>query len=659
MQLRIGRRRAAFPVAAFLVIGALLLPAGGPIRAADKVILRVGTVQDLDSLNPFQTELVVGYESFQLTYHLMVDFGPNLEPVPGFADTWERAADGKSWTFHIRDGMTWSDGQPATAQDACFSWQLALDAIKNDTNLGVGYLDPGLKDAAVSKLECPDDHTVVATTNDASQRILQTYLPILPKHIWGKETYKTIGDAKFEAPLVGSGPYTVAEWNTGQYVRFVRNPRYVGTQGYEDEIVIQFFKSEDTMVQALKAGEIDYARDPNPDQLKALQATAGTQTVVGAANGWTQLAFNTYGTGTGKTIKGGGPSTQALLDPAFRDALGYAVDKKMLVDRVLGGFGDVGTTIVPPVLNQFHVEPTTPRTFNIDLAKQKLDAAGYVLDAQGQRLDKQGKPISLRLFMPNTNASYPKTAQFIRDWYAQLGVKVTTQVLDQATLGELVLPPEAGAKYKADYDIELWGWSGNVDPNALLQIFKCDAIGGSSDSQYCNPEFDKLYDQQTNAPSMDQRNQILAQMQNMIYDQAVYDILYYDANLAAYHTDRFAGWENEPLANGTPLFTYSTLGYTKLTNAAAVVTPPPTVAPTPVESSPAATPGGASAAPTTVAPATAAPTPVATTAPGSSSGSDSGGLPLPLLLGGGAVVVIVVAVVLFGRRGKGGAEEEE
>ncbi len=622
--------------------GALLLPTlAVPARAANPLILRVGTVQDLDSLNPYQTLLVSGYEVFQLTYNLLVDFGPNLEPVPGFANSWTRAADGKSWTFHIRTGMKWSDGQPATSADACFSWGLAVAAIKDDANIGAGYLDPGLKDAGVTKLECPDAQTMIAYTTDPSDRILQTYLPIIPQHIWGKYTYKTIGDAKFVAPLVGTGPYTAAEWQTSQYVRFVRNPNYWGTQGAADEIVMQFYKTDDTMVQALKAGELDYARDPNPDQLKALDGQPNIKTVVGAANGWTQLAFNEYGATKGQTLAPGvGPSTQALWDPAFRDALGYAIDKPTLVSRVLGGYGDVGTTIVPPVLGQWHVEPDNPRTFDIALAKQKLDAAGYKLDANGNRLDKQGKPISLRLDFPDTAASYAKSAQFVKDWYGQLGIKVTAQQFDSATLGNIVLPPEAGSDYKANYDIELWGWSGNVDPNALLQIFECSAIGSSSDSQYCNPAYDKLYDEQNAATTADARKTILAQMQNMIYDQAVYDILYYDSNLAAYRTDHFGGWQNQPLSNGTPLFTYGTLQYTLLTDATAVPSP------TPVASVAASTAPGATAAPV------ASPAPV----PASSSGGDNTALYVGILV---VVLVVAAGVLLMRRRPKGPSGEEE
>ena len=634
-------------LAALGLAGALLAPAISlPARAADeKLVLRVGTVQDLDSLNPYATLLVVGFEAFQLTYNLLVDFGPNLEPVPGYADTWERAADGKSWTFHIREGMKWSDGTAATAQDACYSWGLALAAIADEANIGEGYLDPGLKDAGVTRVECPDDRTMIAYTEDTSERIFQTYLPIIPRQIWGSNDYKSIGEAKFEAPLVGSGPYTVAEWQTSQFARFVRNPNYWGTQGAADEIVIQFFKSEDTMIQALKAGEIDYARGPNAEQLKALQGDPGMKTVAGAANGWTQLAFNGYGASTGKTIEGGGPSTRALLDPAFRDALGYAIDKKVLVDRVLGGFGDQGTTVIPPVIGKWHVEPANPRTFGIELAKQKLDAAGYKLDANGARLDKEGKPISLRMYFPDTAASYASSAQFVKDWYTQLGIKVTTQQFDSSTLGDIVLPPDAcetpeGCEYKADYDIELWGWSWNPDPNSPLQVFRCDAIGSASDSQYCNPEYDRLYDAQTAAKTDEERKAILTQMQNLLYDEAVYDILFYDANLAAYRTDRFEGWQNQP-PNGTPFFTYSTLQYTLLTDATAV--PSPTAAPT-------AEPGSSA-------------TPVPTPAPSGSGGTGGTGGDSTLLYVGILVAVLVVAgvvvAVVFRRRSGGAAGEEE
>jgi len=630
---RSTRRR---PIAALLLALTVLLPAPAMAAEGDEpVVLTVGTTQDLDASNPFNTELVTGYEAFQLTYNLLTEFDKDAKAGPGFADTWERADD--RVTYHIRDGMKWSDGTPATSADVCYSWGLALAAIEAETSIGSGYLDPGLSDAGVTKIECPDDSTFIAYTEDQSDRIFQIYVPILPKHIYGELDYKQIAEEKFDAPLVGTGPYTLAEWKTGQFARFVRNENFWGTQGFADEVVLRFFADNtDVMTQALKAGELDYAHDVNPDQFKQLAADPLFTAVEGKANGWSQLAFNTYGTGTGKTIEGGGPSTKALLDPAFRDALGYAVDHDALVERVLGGFGDPGNTIVPPVLSDWHVEPDKPRTFDIEVAKQKLDGAGYPLDANAKRLDKEGKPISLSLVHPNTNDSYAKSAQFVKEWYAELGIDVSVQSYDSDTLTDLLLPPESDGTAK--YDIELWGWAGSPDPNGLTIVFRCDQIGNLSDSNYCNPDYDALYDKQS-AESGDARHATLAQMQNLIYDEAPYDILYYDSNLDVYRNDRFAGWQNQP-ADGTPFFTYGILDYTLLTDATAQ-------------------PSASPEAPSESAGASASAAPAASDAPDSSNTS-SGGSSSTLLIAALAIAaIVVVGGFLWNRRRTAGAGEDE
>ena len=315
-------------VASLALAGSVLLPGAVPAIGADgdPVVLRVGTTQDLDSSNPFQTYLVVGYEAFQLTYNLLTEFDENADPAPGFAESWERSDDRVTYT--MREGLLWSDGEPATSADVCYSWGLALDAIKDESFIGAGYLDPGLTDAGVTDIECPDENTFIAYTTDQSDRIFQIYVPILPEHVYGELNYKQIADEKFDAPLVGTGPYTMVEWETGQFARFERNPNYWGEQGFQDEVVLQFFPdATDTMFQALRAGELDYVHNVNSDQFEQLAADPAYTTLVGKANGWTQLAFNTYGTGTGETIEDGGPSTPALLDAAFRDAIGYAVDR--------------------------------------------------------------------------------------------------------------------------------------------------------------------------------------------------------------------------------------------------------------------------------------------------------------------------------------------
>ncbi|HEY7523130.1 MAG TPA: ABC transporter substrate-binding protein, partial [Candidatus Limnocylindrales bacterium] len=203
------------------LLGLLAAPAAVPVSAgvANPLILRAGTDQDLQVLNPFNAVVVADFEAYTLNYDLLANFGPDLEPVPGFAESWEQ--DGKTWTFHIREGMKWSDGEPATAEDAAYTYQLIIDAVKQELTLGFGYLEPYATNAGVVSVSAPDPLTLVIETEFENTLITQSYVPILPKHIWSQHTLQEIANAPdAEAflnapPVVGTGPYQAAEWEPG------------------------------------------------------------------------------------------------------------------------------------------------------------------------------------------------------------------------------------------------------------------------------------------------------------------------------------------------------------------------------------------------------------------------------------------------------------
>jgi peptide/nickel transport system substrate-binding protein len=240
--------------------------------------------------------------------------------------------------------------------------------------------------------------------------------------------------------------------------------------------------------------------------------------------------------------------------------------------------------------------------------------------------------------MPDSDANYPKAAEFIEGWFDELGIGLTTQVFDSDSLVDLMLPPEAGEGYTADYDLFIWGWSGNPDPNGLLQIFLCSAIGSSSDSNWCNEQYDTWYDEQNAAQTAEERAAILDDMQQLAYDDAPYHILFYDANLHAYRTDRFTDWQKQPSANGTPLYAYGTLNYTLLKDATAVPSPEPSPS--------AGASSGASAAPS------------ASPDDGGSTGGEGDNTVLIVALVALAAIVVVGLVLVARRRGGGSAEEE-
>ena len=352
------------------------------------------------------------------------------------------------------------------------------------------------------------------------------------------------------------------EWEPGQFIRFVRNENYWGPRGVPDEIIFQTFADSDTMVQALKRGEVDYVRGIKADQFDALANEPKVKTVEGFSNGYTYLSFNTKGNTDGYS-----GSTSALADVAFRDALGFAIDRQKLVDAILKGHGVPGTTHVPPYHVKWHVEPDHPRTFDLAEANKRLDAAGYARNASGNRVDREGKEIVLRLTWPDSE-DHSADAQFIQGWFKEIGIGVDAFGTEEGKLYDDLLGPEAGGT--ANWDFYIWGWTGDPDPMSLLSFFTTDQIpAGINDCFFSSARYDELFGLQQKATDETQRKQYIAEMQQIFYDSASYHILYNDSELHAYRTDKFAGWANQPPDTGTPLFGYGYPGYLKLTSVAA------------------------------------------------------------------------------------------
>jgi peptide/nickel transport system substrate-binding protein len=649
MRSSIRARLAALAALIGLILGSAV-PVVGPAAAADEgKTLRVGTIQEFDSINPNLSYLVSSYEAMILNYDLLVGFGPDLEYAPtGFAETWE--LNDATWTFKIRAGMKWSDGEPATAQDVAFTYQYLIDSEDpaytgpwapggNDAD-GDGAADNPASlfgDFLVSTLGMThddvvavDDTTVTMKTAFPTQELLGAYIPIFPEHIWKDVTFESAAtDFQENPPVVGTGPFQTVEWKRGEFARFERNPNYWGKQPYIEEVIFQFYGNEDAMTQALKAGTVDYVRGVIPEQYESVDAEENIDGIDGLAPGWTQLAFNTYGT----DIPDGGASTKALRDPAFRVALDRAVDRQALVDQVLHGYGQPGSVPVTPTVAAFRKDPANPRPFSLTDAAAALEAAGYKdSNGDGNREDKEGKEINLRIYFPDTDDTYPKAASFVADWWKEIGIGVTLQSFDSDTLTSLLYTPEAGGT--ADYDVELWGWAQTgPDPDFLLSIFTTDQIGVWSDSNYSNPDYDAMYAAQARATSLEDRKAIVNQMQDKIYDVAPYIILFYDDELHAHRTDKFEGWTLQPRTGGVSLFATGVETYLNLVPVGTSATPSPE-------------PGAPSASPG------ASPAPTDNTGGGSST--------TPLLLGiVGLVAIVAVGLVVMRRRGAAANVEDD
>lgn len=254
-------RLAVAATAALALLGVAAAPAvadGTPTPAASargKTSFVIGVKQDIDSLNPYVGVVASAFESYQLMYdYLTTSAAKDFAPEPWLAEKWETSADGKTWTFHLRKGVKWSDGVDLTADDVVYTFQRAKD---DETANGQysSYVDN------ITKITATDDHTVVMEVAKPSPIMLRLAVPILPEHVWSKISAKDAGTFANDKDVVGSGPFQLAEAKKGQFYRFTANKQHFAGAPNIDELIFTVFADDTALAQALRQGEIDMAQD--------------------------------------------------------------------------------------------------------------------------------------------------------------------------------------------------------------------------------------------------------------------------------------------------------------------------------------------------------------------------------------------------------------
>ncbi|MGR4009992.1 ABC transporter substrate-binding protein [Leucobacter sp. 1207-22] len=494
----------------------------------------------IDTLNPFtavfnEALIVLAYE---------------YEPLAGIDQTGDYggiladdfSVDGKTWTYEIREKATWSDGEPVTADDVVWTYE----AVMNNKPLQVAN---GESVGNIEQVVAKDDKTVEIITKDPTP-LHPGILPIVPKHVWEKidkpDEYANTED------VVGSGPFIIDEYKQGTSITMKSNPHYWGGKTGVEKLHIVGFKNTDAAVLALRNGEIDMLGGLNSAQYDSLANVEGVTPYQVKSKHFFNLTIN----GGWKTAGGEafGNQNPVLEDQAFRRALGQAIDRDVLVDRVLNGLGSQGPTILPPGSpgGMFtELEGATLPT-GIDEAKKSLEAAGYTTDASGNRLDKDGNPITLRMMFNGGSTANTATAEFVESWFTDLGIKMELKNTNWDEMGEL-LP-------KGEYDMYIDGWGVSDDPDYMLSINTCAVLpespgaSNSSQSGMCNPEYDKVFKAQHTELDPAKRTELVHQALQMIYEYGNTAMFYYDDALGAYRSDRL---ENLVEVNGSPYNRFS------------------------------------------------------------------------------------------------------
>ncbi|HEX9122143.1 MAG TPA: ABC transporter substrate-binding protein [Actinomycetota bacterium] len=488
----------------------------------------------MSSPNPFVGFNQDDYSTWMYIYPSLLQYDtttPTYDYIGGFAQDWSQSSDGLTVTFHTTPGAKWSDGQPLTADDAAWTFNMIKQYASGPAGAWAGSV------TFLKSIQATDADTLVATYDRPSGTALFDLglTPILPPQVWQK--YAT-GDGKalktFQnvpengQPLVGGGPFVMTEYRKNDIALFQRNPNWYGTKPHIEGFGLQFFRDEDAMITALKTGQLDAINEIPPTSVETLKS-AGMHVYEGQALALRDFIFNLDPNKT---------QHRELLNPKVREAMEYAIDRDSIAQTAWLEYASPGSTIIPAGNAtggvQWHDPNVQPLPFDIDKANQILDALGYQRGSDGTRM-ADGQPMAYDVVFPqDEEGAGDRAFQIIQQDFKQIGVELTQKRLDDNAAWNAMY---CGGKCGYNFDLAMWDWFPAADPDFILSVLTCNEYGNWNDTGYCNPAYDRLYEEQKSAVDPQERQKIVFQMQEMAYNDRPYIILTYDKRLDAWSPD--------------------------------------------------------------------------------------------------------------------------
>jgi peptide/nickel transport system substrate-binding protein len=528
MTIRSGRRRAttggvrrrgvALALGAALTAGTLSAcssdPTQGTSGGADAGVLNMYLYQKPKTFSPLAPnngpdQLVMSF-IFDSLYGADASYA--LRPRLAAAAP-EVSEDAKTITFKLKPGLKWSDGQPLTSKDVVFTYNALANTETGSAQAGKFAAIEGAKDLADGKADtlkgvtATDPTTVTIKTSGPSAGLpgLIGNTPILPEHVLGKVPAKGLGDnAFFTKPTVASGAFTFVQYKTDQYVELAANPNHREPVSIKKVFLMPV--TSDVATAQLGTGEMDLAQI-SPTDLPAVRKLKDVKVVTAKSPGFNRIAIN---------------QTQARFkDARVRQAMLHAIDRKGLVDKVLGGAGTVVDTSFYGDLAQ------NAPTYGYDQAKAKSLLAEAKWDAS--------KPVTLS-WVPGQR-DRDTAATVIQSQLKAVGVNVE---LKQVQVDALLSSYE-----EKSFDLALFG-GGNyaTEPSTVATIDACDQgyPAGGNIGHFCDETLDGLLERAGTVSDPAARKNLFTQAAKVENGKVPYLWLYNPDTIWAYRT-RLSGFE--------------------------------------------------------------------------------------------------------------------
>jgi peptide/nickel transport system substrate-binding protein len=468
--------------------------------------LTIGTATDITSVDPHFSDLAPNQALRQHIFDSLVHVGPNNERMPGLAVEWGRKDDPLVWEFKLRRGVRFHDGTPFTARDAAFSIERAPVVPSAPATVS-------RRVAEVAAVEVVDDHTLRIRT--------KTPTPILPNNL----AYLAIvsariglgampGDFNTGRHAIGTGPYRFVEFVSGSRVVLAPNPDHWGEKPAWSRVTVRPIPNAAARTAALLAGDVDVIGDVPPIDVPRLRRDPRfvvSDIVSNRIMFWTLDVFRDQALHI--TANDGGVIPNPLRDKRVREAIMLAIDRQVIVDRVMEGLAVPANQIVPAGFGGHAPDLVVPRP-DIERARRLMAEAGHAAGFQ--------------MTIHTTNDRYvndAKCAQAVAQMLARIGIKATVTGLPVAVY--------FGGARKNEFTMPQIGW-GNLTGDAgqvLRDALKSGFINNYG--RWFNPAFDRLIDAAEAELDLARREEFLRQATRLAIEEVAIIPTHWQVNVWA------------------------------------------------------------------------------------------------------------------------------
>lgn len=503
----------------------------GPVSGGTVII---GTPQEPQILNTLLTGASIEDAVTSLFIEGLVQVNEKGEYVPVLAkDLPEVSEDGLVVTYHLKEGVKWADGTEFTCEDVVFTYNGVMSDLSTVSTAGYRKIDT---------IECPDPYTVVVTFDDVYASYLRMFSYIVPHTAGDIDQMDTW---EYNHKPFGTGPFVLDEWVAGDHITFVRNPNFREPgKPYLDSVIIKVLPSREAGMQLLKTGEIHALWDLTEADFPALdQMAADGVAYVSVPNGDIEQLVLNFGANDGSAPADPAANPHPILyDLRVRQAIQYAIDKQKIVDTLLYGKVQPGTSVLSYGLFKCD-QPVSE--YNPEKAKALLDEAGWKVGADGIRA-KDGVRMSLKIATTTGNMLREQTEQVLVEMLKAVGIEL---VIENVPSDVLFAGWESdGMRDKGKFDIVMYTTGPYIfAPDSHLDSnYHKDSIpteenegSGANFSRYINDDVSAWIDESFSTTDIEKRHELYckaaAQINQDIPRIYLYDRLSITAHRVEFH----------------------------------------------------------------------------------------------------------------------------